>query len=219
MAQINYTTIDDNAVRSVTAPNTFYTAYNTASTAITGANFANEGLDERSIAANTVTDGRDAVFYDGVVIAGVASAGAYTTLVLGAKTFSLNNGGAGWTVGEDIGAVRIRFQASFFWTYTATPQTSETLSFRISCQEDGGAFTAIANSVRYFQSQDQQANGIFGGHYYDNFKFGWVLPYTADGASHTLNAVRIEYQTSAAVGFSFSRATLQAVRFIRAGVY
>lgn len=219
MAQINYTVIEDNAVRSVAAPNNFITAYNTASTTLTGPNFANEGLDERSLAANIVTDGRDDEVYDGATVAGIASAGVYTTLVIGAKTFSLNNGGAGWTVGLGVGAVRIRFQASFFWTYTASPQTSETFSFRIGYQMDGAAFTSIANSVRSFQSQDEQASGVFGNYYFENFKFGWIMPYTTDGASHTMNAVRIEYQTSGAVGYSFSRATLQAVRFIRAGVY
>jgi hypothetical protein len=45
-------------------------------------------------------------------------------------------------------------------------------------------------------------------------KFGFIIPYTADGASHTLNRVRVQFQTGAA-GYYFGNTTFQAVRFVR----
>lgn len=217
MAQITYTTIDDNAVRSVTAPNTFYSAYNTASTTLTGANFANEGLDERSIVSNAATDGWDSVEYDGGTVGPLASLGVSIPLVLGAVTFSLDNGGLGWVVGRDIGVVRVRFQTSFSYTYAASPAESEILTLRLMTQYDGGAFSNVVHRFR-FQARDEMAYGVFGTEYNDNLKFGFAIPYAIDNASHTLNVARIEYETSGAVGFSFSNTTFQAVRFVRAGV-
>lgn len=220
MAHITYTDIDDGATRSVAAFNTFLASYQTQSTAITGPNFAIEGLDGRSIQSGSATDGRRSVEYDGGTAGPYASMGAYSTLSIGGgpTTFSSTNGGVGWTVGEGIGILRVRFQTSFFYTYTASPQTSEELNIFLDYQQDGGAFAA-ASQVFTFQSRDLVAYLTYTGYYRDNLKFGVAVPYTEDGLSHTINELRIRFQTSGATGFSFINTTMQIVRFVGAGVY
>lgn len=214
MAHISYTEIDDNAVRTVAAPNTFISSYNTQSTNVTGTNWADEGLDERNC-SGIATDGWDNEVYDGGITGAPIISAAFGTLVIGAVTFELNNGGAGWTVGQGYGAVRIRFKTIFEYAYSATPQTAETLSIRLAYQEDSGALTTVPSSTRSFYARDIVAatlNAV--PEYRDNMKYGFIIPYTADGASHTLNRVRVQIQTGAA-GYYFGNTTFQAVRFVR----
>lgn len=212
MAHISYTDIDDEAVRSVAAPNTFVAAYNAQSTNITGPNWLDEGLDERNC-SGIATDGWNKVVYGGGVTGAPIISGAFATLVIAATTFELNNGGFGWTVGQGYGAVRIRFKTVFEYAYGATP--AQTLSIRLVYQEDGGAVTVVPNSTRTYSATQLIAGGPNNApEYRDNMKYGFILPYTADGASHTLNRVRVQIQTGAA-GYYFGNTTFQAVRFVR----
>ena len=212
MAHVSYSEIDDNAVRSVAAPNTFISSYNTQSTNVTAANWLDEGLDERNC-SGVATGGWDNEVYDGGITGAPIISLAFGTLVIGAVTFELNNGGAGWTVGQGYGAVRVRFKTIFEYVYGASP--AQTLSIRLAYQEDSGALTTVPNSTRTFYSQQGVASGPANvPEYRDNMKFGFIIPYTADGASHTLNRVRVQIQTGAA-GYYFGNTTFQAVRFVR----
>lgn len=212
MAHVTYTDIDDGATRSVAALNTFLASYQTQSTNVSAENWLDEGIDERNCASGVATDGWDRDQYDGGIIGAPIIAGAFATLVLGATTFQLDNGGLGWTVGQGYGVVRVRFKTVFEFAYGATP--SETLSVRLVYQEDGGAVTVVPNSTRTFQARQAVAIGVTVPEFRGNMKYAFLAPYTADAASHTLNLVRVQIQTGAA-GYYFGNTTFQAVRFTR----
>lgn len=213
MAHVTFTDIDDAAVRSVTAPNTFLSSYQTQSTNVTAANLADEGLEERNLASGVATDGWARTEYDAGFTGAPIISAAFGTLTIGAVSFNLTSGG-GWTVGQGYGVVRVRFKTIFRYAYGATP--SQTLSIRLVYQEDGGATTVVPNSLRLHQGQQTVAAGPNNvANFEDNMKFAFLVPYTADGAAHTLNFVRVQIQTGAA-GYYFSNTTFQAVRFVKA---
>lgn len=215
MAVVSYTAITENAARGVTDINTAWTSFQTQSTNVTGANFRDEGLDELVLANDSATSGFDSVYED--TPANVATA-AYTILTFSGTTFTLDNGGAGWTVGEGIADVRIRFATQ--WEYTFGTSPTPFLLFRVAYIIDGGALTGITNSIRSFQgvqdvAWDQTTSAdINVAVWRDNFKYAWLLPYPADGASHTLNSVSIEILTNTAT-FSIGPTVLTAMRFLK----
>ena len=219
MAHLTYTDIDDGATRSVAAPNTFLASYQTQSTNVTAENWLDEGLDERNCASSVATDGFDSVNYGGGMGGAATIYAAFGDLVIGATTFTLTNGGLGWTVGQGYGVVHVRFALQFEYLYGATP--SQTLSVKAMYGIDGGAATAVPYGLRTFNAQSAVAWNEAGGvainvtRYRDNFKYAFLAPYIADGASHTLNYVKIQVQTGAA-GYYFGNGRLQAHRLVRA---
>ena len=217
MAQLTYTRIDDNAARSVAAINTFWASATTQSTNITGPNWRDEGLDERTLnsaAAYTVSASPYIEYNSGYVAKN--SAAAWASLVLGATTFTL---AGGWTQGRDVGVIRIRFATEFFYTFGGHPAgNSATIAFRLTYREDGGAVTPIPDSTRTFYTNDDVAVVVGTGYidyYYDNFKYAFLAPYTDDGASHTLTSIGVQYNTSAA-GYQIGNTTLTTAKLVRA---
>jgi hypothetical protein len=224
MAQLTYTRIDDNAARSVAAINTFWASATTQSTNITGPNWRDEGLDERlnspSVAYSLATT--PYIEYDTGMTA-KNSAGAWATLVLGAVTFTL----AGpWTQGQNVGVLRVRFASEWVVAIGAghpTGVVTPSLSFRLVYQEDGGAVTVVPNSTRTFSYCDTVFREPITGdtryidNAYDNFKYSFLIPYTANNASHNLTNVSVQYNTSAA-GYSIGRSTLTSAKLVRAVV-
>lgn len=218
MAQLTYTSIDDNAVRSVAAPNTFATSASTQSSNVTGSNWRDEGLDERNVAASAAysTVLNPYIEYDGGYVA-KNTAGLWEPLVLGGVTFTL---AGGWTQGQNVGVIRVRFATEFEYTYPGHAN-SAIIYFRLVYNEDATGTTVVPFSTRSFFANDAVFNyGISSSYtdkYRDNFKYSFLIPYTADNASHVLTSVGVQYKTSAA-GYEIGNTTLTTAKFVRAVV-
>lgn len=226
MSQPTYTGVKDADPRDAATVNAIFTALTGSSAALDASNFADEGLDERSMSSNTVTDGRDVATYAGGMAAPVV--GAYPLFVVfdpsGAAPHSLSNGpwpaaGAGWTVGQNIGVVRVEFATEWSFAYAAA--TSPILYFRFEYQIDGGGWTAVPKSLRQRQGANRIGTKTAGaqndGNWYDSIRYAFDIPYPADGASHTINAVRIAVADSAGGlgGIAFDHSEFRAKRYIR----
>lgn len=215
MAQLTYTSIDDNDIRSVTAPNTYWSSVTTQSTNISASNWRDEGLDERTLAAGCAYTGPMTVEYTGGG-AVVNTGGAWQTLLLGATLFTI---AGAWTQGQNVGVIRLRFATEFQFTFPAAPYgDSPTISFRLVYREDGGGTTVIPLSARTFYTNDSAwpvpATAPYLPNYNDNFKYCFLVPYTADGNQHTLTSVSVQVKTNA--NYTVNRTTLIASKFVKA---
>lgn len=243
MAIISYTGVADGDTRSAPQVNSIFNAFVTQSTALTGPNFRNEGLDERVMAAGTATDGFcyvEATDRPGPAFTNVAWAQLIPQTGGVNVPIELSNGGAGWQVGQNVGTVRVRFATSwsYDWAYAGTtPTLSLELRFRITYQIDGGGvWTYVPKSQRNFAAYNAVATSaltnawvpsppappppvqpfVFPPKYYDNFKYAFLLPYPLDGATHTIDKVRMEIQISNNTHpYLIGATTFTAMRFVR----
>jgi hypothetical protein len=227
MSTPTYTAPKDGDPRDATVVNGIFTNLTGISGAVDQTNFADEGLDERSMNANSVTDGRGVVTYAGGMAAPVI--GSYPLWTIfnpdGATPHSLTNGGAGWTVGQNVGVVRVVFATEWKVTYGgASP--SPLLRFRFEYQVDGGVITAVPASIRQRQASTYIATaGVYPGpgvlqvdaHWYDSIRYHFDIPFPLDNASHTLNMCRVMCADDSGGGalISFDHSTFRAKRFIR----
>lgn len=234
MSQVSYDAITDYAARTATTMDDILRAFETTSTAITSANVADEGLDERNLAADTVTDGRVSVTYNG----GLANApNALGFLVINTKyllnigggptSFSSTNGGSGWFVGQDIGVLRAVFGCYWRYTYPAaaggiSPIITVSLQYRI----DGAAgWTTVPSSSFPYQGY-QDVWATFAGvqssvSYWDQTMcYEFDIPYPTDGAQHVIDEVRVVMETSvlpaAPADFQVNDAFLHLERYVKA---
>ena len=220
MGVVTYTSLDDYAPRGAATVNAILNAFVTQSTNIQGVNLRDEGLDGRVLAAGVATDGYE--YVESTTRYYARNFAAFTPLVLDAS-IELTNGGAGWSVGQNIGSVRCRFStewAAIFPAYVYPNSVlSNLLQFRIAYRIDGAAYAAVPNSVRPFRATNRVAvSGI--SYYYvtsykDNFKYAFLIPYPLDGAAHTINSIRIEVHT-AGVACDIGATTFTAMRFVKA---
>lgn len=218
MGVVTYTALDDYAPRGASTVNAILNAFVTQSTNIQASNLRDEGLDERVLAASVATDGYS--YVESVTRYLVINAAAFGALTLD-SAIELTNGGAGWSVGQNIGAVRVRFATEWHCAIPGgAPAKSALLQFRISYKIDGGAYAAVPKSVRAFYGNNdvfQHAGPAidYVAEYYDNFKYAFVIPFPLDNAAHTLNGVRIDIHT-AGVNASIGATTFTAMRFVKA---
>lgn len=218
MALVSYTTIQDYAGRGATPVNNVLNSFVTQSTNVQGVNIRDEGLDERVLAANVATDGYE--YVESTTRYLVRNFGAFAALSLD-SAIELTNGGAGWIVGQNLGTVRLRFATEWYCAIAGgAPATSALLQFRIAYRIDGAAYAAVPKSVRAFYGHNdifQHAGPAldYVTDYHDNFKYAFLVPYPLDGASHTINSVRIEIHT-AGVNANIGATTFTAMRFVKA---
>lgn len=215
MAHVSYTGITDNSARDATAVNSIFTAFQTQSTNVSESNWRDEGLDERVMAGNVATSGYDSVD-DNDASTVINTAGAWATFTPGVA-FNLTNGGVGWTVGQGFGHLRVRFATAWSYIYAVTP--SPLLQFRFAYQIDGGAVTAVPNSDRILRGNQAVAYDVTGVAnvtvltYKDNFKYAFLIPFPLDGATHTVNQVRVQVNVNA--NYTFRGSVFTATRFNR----
>lgn len=122
MAQIVYTGIKDYDARSAAGMNTILGKFETQSTNIDASNFRDEGLDERVLDENVVTDDYDITSYEAQpeTFANTLAAKITFTSYPGTKNgvatspcpIEIDNGGDGWTLRENE-TLRIRFGTEF----------------------------------------------------------------------------------------------------------
>lgn len=213
MAHVTYNGITDNQSRNATTVNNIFAPFTTQSTNVGTANYADEGLDERAIAANALTDGRDsgtADYHAGIVAFVCGAYPIFNVLTPGGTAMSLTNGGVGWTVGQSIATLRAYF-GTIFTCATPTPA----LYFKMQYKIDGGAYTDVSAEWR-IQGNDQVAyNGaavnLVTKH--ETFAFDWDIPFARDGNPHTVNEVRMV--VSGGAGFSFNNTILRVKRYIK----
>lgn len=236
MSQVIYDAIPDYAPRTATTMDAILQEFEDTSTDLTRANFADEGLDERNLAADTVTDGRVSVTYNGGLANAPNNAGFLVintkyllNIGAGPTSFSSTNSGNGWFVGQNIGVLRVVFGCYWRYTYPAaaggiSPIITVTLQYRI----DGAAgWTDVPVSGFPYQGRQDvwetsTATQSSVTYWDQTMCYEFDIPYPADGAQHTINEVRVVMETTvlpAAPGdFQVNDAFLHFERYIEAVV-
>lgn len=236
MSQVTYDAITDYAPRTATSMDDILQAFETASTALTRANFADEGLDERNLAADTITDGRVEITYNGGLANAPVNAGflvintAYGINIGGVPTsFSSTNGGAGWAVGQGIGSLRVVFGGymRYAWPAGAPAGTlSPTITVLLQYRWDGSAaWTDVPYSDFKYQGaidvwyEPGLATYVNVPYWYETMCYEFDIPFPLDGALHTINEVRVALKTdalpAAAADFQMNDLFFRAERSIK----
>lgn len=215
MAQVTYTGLTDGSVRSAAAYNALLTPFVTQSTNLGAANYRDEGFDAPALIDDCMTDGRREVEYNaGLANVVMTAHPTFATLVIGATTFSDTNAGAGWAVGQNVGRLRLKFGA--MWDFIAS-NARLIVYFKVQYQIDGGAFTDVPNSEWDYCARPQVAYGpISRTDWYESMAYDWDIPYPSDGASHTINTVRIQVADDAGNTFRFNNVYMRLKRYIKA---
>lgn len=215
MGRVSYTGITDGATRSAANMNALVTPFNTESSSLDSGNYRDEGMDTKVIADGAMTDGRDEVEFNAGLTNVVATAHpVFATLAIGASTFSMNNGGLGWTVGQNVGRVRVKFGT--MWDYTAN-SLRHIVYFKLQYQIDAGAFQDVPYSEWSYASTQQIAYvAVNRTAWYESMAYDYDIPYPSDGASHTLNAVRVMLADSAGNTYRFNNTYFRAKRYVKA---
>lgn len=237
MSQVSYDAIPDYAARTATTMDDILRAFETTSTDLSRANFADEGLDERNLAADTVTDGRDEESYNGGLANAPVAAGflvintAYgINIGTGPTLFALDNGGSGWAVGQNVGSLRVVFGGymRYSWPAGAPAGTlSPTITVLLQYRYDGAAaWTDVPYSDFEYQGAldvwyEPSGAGTYVNvpYWYETMCYEFDIPFPQDGALHTINEVRVALKTdtliAAAADFQMNDLFFRAERSVK----